>query len=63
MRLKELIPILPPQFLVYDMTHERIVDITYFRELYLPKHAHYLEYHVYLIESSEKHIVINIMED
>lgn len=63
MKLKELIPILPLQFLVYDMTHERIVDIAYYRELYIPKLSHYLDYHVYLIESSDKHIVINIMED
>lgn len=62
MKLKELIPILPMCFIVYDMTHDRILDITYYRELYLPKHAHYLDYHVYLINSSDKHIVINIME-
>lgn len=63
MRLKELIPILPMSFIVYDMTHSRIFNVAYYRMLYLPKHAHYLEYHVYLIKSSDKHIVINIMED
>ena len=63
MKLKELIPILPIQFLIYDMTHDTIFNVTYYRMIYLPKHAHYLDYHVYLIESSEKHIVINIMED
>ena len=63
MRLKELIPILPLKFLVYDMTHDRIFDVAYYRMLYLPKHTQYLNYHVYLVESSGKHIVVNIMED
>lgn len=63
MKLKELIPILPIKFLVYDITHDTIFNVEYFRMLYLPKSARYLEYHVYSIEASEKHIVINIMED
>lgn len=63
MKLKELIPILPIKFLVYDMSHDTIFDVAHYRMLYVPKNAHYLEYHVYLIEASEKHIVINIMED
>lgn len=63
MKLKELLPILPISFLVYDMTHDTIFNVAYFRMLYLPKHAHYLEYHVYSIDKSDRHIVINIMED
>lgn len=63
MKLKELIPILPIKFLVYDISHDTIFNVEHFRMLYLPKFAHYLEYHVYLIESSDKHIVVNIKED
>ena len=63
MKLKELIPILPLEFLVYDMTHDTIFNIVHCHMLYLPKHVHYLDYHVYLIEPSDRHIVINIMED
>lgn len=63
MKLKELIPILPIKFLVYDISHDTIFNVEYFRMLYLPKCAHYLEYHVYLIDASEKHVVINITED
>lgn len=63
MKLKELIPILPIKFLVYDISHDTIFNVEYFRMLYLPKFAHYLEYHVYLIDASEKHVVINITED
>ena len=63
MKLKELIPILPLQFLVYDLTHDTIFNVVHYRMLYLPKHAHYLDYHVHLIESSGEYIVINIMED
>lgn len=63
MKLKELIPILPITFLVYDMSHDTIFNVAHYRMLYLAKHAHYLEYHVYLIESSDRHIVINIMEE
>lgn len=63
MKLKELIPILPIKFLVYDISHDTIFNVEHFRMLHLPKFAHYLEYHVYLIESSDKHIVVNIKED
>lgn len=63
MKLKELIPILPIKFLVYDISYDRMFNVDHFRILYLPKFAHYLDYHVYLIESSDKHIVINIKED
>lgn len=63
MKLKELIPILPIKFLIYDMSHDTIFNVAYYRMLYVPKNAHYLEYYVYLIEASDKHIVINIMED
>lgn len=63
MKLKELIPILPIKFFVYDISHDTIFNVEYFRMLYLPKFAHYLEYNVYVIKASEKHVVINIMED
>lgn len=63
MKLKELLPILAISFIVYDMTHDTIFNVEYFRMLYLPKYAHYLDYHVYLIEASNNHIVVNIMED
>lgn len=63
MKLKELIPILPMCFIVYDMTHDTIFNVPHYRMLYLLKYAHYLDYHVYLIDSSDRHVVINIMED
>lgn len=63
MKLKELIPILPIRFLIYDMSHDTIFNVAHYRMLYLPKHTHYLNYHVYLVESSGEYIVVNIMED
>lgn len=63
MKLKELIPILPFEFLVYDMAHDTIFNVDYYRILYAPKYEHYLDYHIYLIEASDKHIVVNIMEE
>lgn len=63
MKLKEVIPILPVTFLVYDMSHENIFDVAHYRMLYVPKNRHYLDYHVYVIEASDKHILVNIMED
>lgn len=62
MKLKELLPVLPISFLVYDNTHDTIFNVEFFRMLYTPKYAHYLDYQVMLLESSDHHVVVNIQE-
>lgn len=63
MKLKQILPILPSSFLVYDMNHDTIFNVPFYKNLYTSKYEHYLDYHVYLIEPSDRHIVVNIMEE
>lgn len=63
MKLKRILSILPSSFLVYDMNHDTIFNVAFYKMLYTPKYEHYLDYHVYLIEPSDRHIVVNVMED
>ena len=62
MKLKELLPVLPISFIVYDNTHDTIFNVEFYCMLFTPKYAHYLDYQVMLLESSGHHVVVNIQE-